>query len=103
MNTLRCRQLLVFLFLAGALRAPAAILQEITENVTSVGERTTGRSHEQTKNVPREAIEKPGRDGIVAFKHPDTAAVPASELVTLPTKLGDAYWYGWSLQLPDDF
>ena len=81
----------------------AAILQAITDDLAQA----TGHSADQSKggaggNEPT-LIDKPVRSGKAAFKHSVSATTQISELTTMPAARGGTYWYGWSMQLPDNF
>lgn len=92
MKVSRCWWLAAFLVNAGAFSSHAAILEEISEALPLV-ERLTSP----------QLVEKPVRDGAFAFKHVVGGDVRTSEIVSRESKNGGECWYGWALQLPEEF
>src|SRR5688572_10374907 len=103
MNILHCSKVAVLGSLIVALPIRGAILQAVTADATSVSNPAASGSAGQSENLPPQVTDKPVRGGKFAFKHSLNETRTRSALATMPTAVGSIYWYGWSLQLPENF
>jgi len=87
-----------------SVRLPAqSLLQEVNESLSSA----TGIEFAKSKGGPENniisEITTPFRGGIGAFRHYVNKKGERAELAMAKTIIGEEYWYGWSVMIPENF
>lgn len=103
MNIIRCSKIGALSALVTILPLRAAILQELTGDAAPVSNAVADSAASQSEKRAPQLVDKPVRGGKFAFKHALSEPTARAEIATMPTALGGTYWYGWSLQLPENF
>jgi len=78
-----------------------ALLESVTESIDAVDNVETGEGCEEGQH--NKEVKTPVRSGERAFEHYVEACGERAELAMQRTEIGEAYWYGWSMYVPEDF
>lgn len=103
MNITPCGRVVALGALLVAQPLAAAILQALTGDEPAAKDPVAGGAAGWAENLAPQRIGHPVRGGKFAFQHALSAKSARSEIGTKPVAVGSAHWYGWSLQLSENF